>query len=86
MIGFLTGVATVLIFGQLGDLSGYQSEYSNKEMQVVDLYLHPSGIDMATTLIGLGTIALVLLLVPTRSERGNSYGFLNVTDRDIIWV
>ena len=45
MIGFLTGVATVLILGQLGDLTGYQSAYSNKVMQALDLLLHPLKID-----------------------------------------
>jgi SulP family sulfate permease len=62
MIGFLSGVATVLILGQLGDLTGYQSEYSNKVMQALDLVTHPSGIDLATTLVGLGSIFLILLL------------------------
>jgi len=66
MIGFLTGVATVLILGQLGDLTGYQSEYSNKVMQALDLLLHPSGIDLATTVTGVGTIALILILARTR--------------------
>jgi len=66
MIGFLTGVATVLILGQLGDLTGYHSEYSNKVMQALDLVLHPSGIDLATTLTGVGTIALILVLARTR--------------------
>jgi SulP family sulfate permease len=66
MIGFLTGLATVLILGQLGDLTGYESEYSNKVMQAIDLLLHPTGIDVATTLVGLGTILLILLLERTR--------------------
>ena len=66
MIGFLTGVATVLIFGQLGDLTGYDSKYSNKVMQALDLITHPTGIDPATTLTGLGTILLILVLARTR--------------------
>jgi len=66
MIGFLTGVATVLILGQLGDLTGYQSEYSNKVMQAIDLLLHPTRIDLATTVTGIGTIALILVLARTR--------------------
>jgi SulP family sulfate permease len=65
MIGFLTGVATVLILGQLGDLTGYQSEYNNKVMQALDLVTHPTGIDPATTLTGLGTIILILILART---------------------
>ncbi len=66
MIGFFTGVATVLILGQLGDLTGFNSAYSNKVMQAVDLLLHPSEIDGPTLLIGLGTIGIILLLSRTR--------------------
>jgi SulP family sulfate permease len=66
MIGFLTGVATVLILGQLGDLTGYQSEYSNKVMQALDLITHLNEIDLATTLTGVGTILLILALARTR--------------------
>jgi SulP family sulfate permease len=66
MVGFLTGVATVLILGQLGDLTGYQSQYSNKVMQAVDLVTHPAEIDLSATLIGLGTIALILIMARTR--------------------
>jgi SulP family sulfate permease len=66
MVGFLTGVATVLILGQLGDLTGYQSAYNNKVMQALDLITHPTGIDPATTLTGLGTILLILVLARTR--------------------
>jgi len=66
MVGFLTGVATVLILGQLGDLTGFRSEYSNKLMQAGDLLLHLPQVDLPSTLIGLGTIGLILLLSRTR--------------------
>jgi len=66
MVGFLTGVATVLILGQLGDLTGYHSEYSNKVMQALDLVTHPTGVDLATTLTGVGTIVLILVMARTR--------------------
>ena len=66
MVGFLTGVATVLIFGQLGDLTGYQSECSNKIAQGVDLLLHLPDADWPSALVGLGTIALILLFNRTR--------------------
>ena len=61
MIGFLTGVATVLIFGQLGDLTGYQSAYSNKIAQGVDLLFNLPSVDWASTLVGIGTILVILL-------------------------
>ena len=66
MIGFFTGVATVLILGQLGDLTGYSSLYSNKVLQAVDVLLHPGQIDLPTLLTGLATIGIIALLGRTR--------------------
>ena len=66
LIGFFTGIATVLILSQLGDLTGYYSSYSNRVVQTIDLLLHPGEIDLPTLLIGLATIGIVLLLSRTR--------------------
>jgi SulP family sulfate permease len=66
MIGFFTGVATVLILGQLGDLTGYSSAYSNAVLQALDLLLHPGEIDVPTLLTGLVTIGIIVLLARTR--------------------
>jgi SulP family sulfate permease len=68
MTGFLTGVAALIILGQLGDLAGYDSQFSNKVVQAVDLLLHPSQVDLQTLAIGLLTIAIILLLGRTRLE------------------
>ena len=54
------------ILGQLGDLTGYESEFSNKVAAAVDLLRHPTGVDLATLAIGLLTIALILLFDRTR--------------------
>ena len=66
MVGFLTGVSLLIVLSQLGDLTGYSSEYSNKVAQTVDLILHPTQIDLQTTLIGVLTIVLILLFDRTR--------------------
>jgi SulP family sulfate permease len=66
MIGFFTVVATVLILGQLGDLTGYESAYSNKVMQAIDLLLHPGEIDFPSLLTGLATIGVIILVSRTR--------------------
>jgi SulP family sulfate permease len=66
LIGFFTGIATVLILSQLGDLTGYYSSYSNRVVQTIDLLLHPGEIDLPTLLTGLATIGIVLLLSRTR--------------------
>ena len=66
MMGFFTGVATVLILGQLGDLTGYDSAYSNKVAQAVDLLLNLNQVHMPSLLTGLGTIGIIILFGRTR--------------------
>jgi SulP family sulfate permease len=66
MTGFLTGVAVLIILGQLGDLTGYDSGFSNKVLATIDLILHPAEMDVASLAIGLLTIALILVLDRTR--------------------
>lgn len=66
MIGFFTGVATVLILGQLGDLTGYSSSYANKVAQAVDLLLHPGEIDVPSLVVGLATMGIIILLSRTK--------------------
>ncbi|NCF64434.1 MAG: STAS domain-containing protein [Chloroflexi bacterium] len=66
MIGFFTGVATVLILGQLGDLTGFESDYSNKVMQTVDLLLNLDQVDWPSLLTGLATIGVIILFGRTR--------------------
>ena len=62
MVGFITGVCILIILGQLGDLTGYSSEYSNKVAKTVDLLFHLGEIDWPTLAVGLATIGLILLL------------------------
>jgi len=62
MVGFIIGVCILIILGQLGDLTGYSSEYSNKVAKTVDLLFHFGEIDWPTLAVGLATIALILLL------------------------
>ena len=51
MTGFMTGVAVMIIIGQLGDFTGYYSHYSGKIAQVADLLLNRDDY-MATLAIG----------------------------------
>ena len=62
MVGFITGVCLLIILGQLGDLTGYDSEYSNKVAKTVDLLFHLGQIDWPTLAVGLATVAVILLL------------------------
>ena len=66
MTGFLTGVALLIILGQLGDLSGYSSGHANKVRQTVDLVLHLGQVDPHTLVTGLFTLALIVVLNRTR--------------------
>jgi SulP family sulfate permease len=69
MTGFMTGVAVLIIIGQLGDFTGYYSSYLGKIAQLADLVLNTESIDWATLAIGLLTIALVYWLGSTRLSK-----------------
>ena len=69
MTGFMTGVAVLIIIGQLGDLTGYYSSYSGKIYQLADLVLNLQSIKWATLAIGLLTIALIYWLGSTRLSK-----------------
>jgi SulP family sulfate permease len=69
MTGFMTGVAVLIIIGQLGDFTGYYSSYSGKIAQLADLVLNTESIDWATLAIGLLTIALIYWLGSTRLSK-----------------
>jgi SulP family sulfate permease len=69
MVGFLNGVGVLIILGQLGDLTGYRSDFSNRVAQALDLLLRIGQIDPRTTLIGaiaLGAILASLWFAPLR--------------------
>ncbi len=65
MTGFLNGVAVLIILGQLGDLTGYDSLYANKVAQALDLLLHLDQVNGQATAIGLLTLGLMVVLLRT---------------------
>lgn len=69
MTGFLNGVAVLIILGQLGDLTGYKSAYANNVMRALDLSLNLNQISIPTTIIGVLTLALMVLVMQTRLRR-----------------
>ena len=62
MIGFLTGVAANIVFGQLPDLTGVDTEGSTSLAKGIDVILHPGSIDLPSLLAGLGTVVLLVVL------------------------
>lgn len=66
LIGFLTGVSITIVLSQLGDFTGYSSEYSNKVMKAVDLFFNLDQVNPQTTAIGLLTVVIILFVDRTR--------------------
>ncbi len=68
VIGFLTGVSITIVLSQLGDFTGYSSEYSNKVVKAVDLFFNLDQINPQTTAIGLLTVVTIVLVGRTRAS------------------
>ena len=66
MRGFLTGVAINIVLSQVPDVTGYQSDASNKVMRLIDVLLHPGGISLPTVGVALLTIGIILAAERTR--------------------
>ena len=69
MTGFLNGIAVLIILGQLGDFTGYDSLESNKVMQAIDLIFNFREIQIQTLAVGVVTILLILFLNRTRLKQ-----------------
>lgn len=70
MAGFLNGVAVLIILGQLRDLTGYQSAFSNRVAQAFDLLLRIDQINVPVSIVGGVTLGLmVALLLLKRLQR-----------------
>jgi SulP family sulfate permease len=66
MVGFMAGVSVQIVLGQLIALTGFKSAYTNKVESAADLVAHAGRIDLPTTLVGLLTVSLILLLMRSR--------------------
>ena len=69
LIGFMTGIAVRIILSQLGELNGYHAEGSNTLLRTFDWTAHLHRSDFWSSVIGLGTLALILLLNRTRAAQ-----------------
>ncbi len=66
MVGFITGIAVVVILGQLGDLTGSESDFARPVPAAIDILVHPNEWNLPSVAVGLVTMALVLLFGRTR--------------------
>jgi sulfate permease, SulP family len=69
MTGFLNGLAVLIMLGQLGELTGFQSRFANNVVRALNLLLRPDQVDIATTIVGLLTLALIILALRTPLRR-----------------
>ena len=66
MVGFLNGLAVLIILGQFGDFTGFESDAGGTLLKTLDLLLHPTEIDPQTIAIGLFTLLAIILLARTK--------------------
>jgi SulP family sulfate permease len=66
MTGFISAVGINIVLGQVGDLTGYYSDAGNRVTRALDTIFHPGRIDGWTLIVGVVTIALILLLRRTK--------------------
>ncbi|MFN8378933.1 MAG: SulP family inorganic anion transporter [Anaerolineae bacterium] len=60
--GFITGIGVNVILGQLGDFTGYSSEFQNKVVKAVDTAFHLNEVNPQVLLVGVVTVVLILVL------------------------
>jgi sulfate permease, SulP family len=66
MTGFLSGVAVLIILGQLGNFTGYDTAAGNKLVQTLDLLTHLNLINPISASIGITTLVIIILIHQTR--------------------
>lgn len=66
LTGFINGIAFLIILGQLGDLTGYDTQGNNKVAETIDLFVNINRVDLPTLAVGVATIVLILQLEKTR--------------------
>ncbi|NJN55947.1 MAG: SulP family inorganic anion transporter [Anaerolineae bacterium] len=71
MVGFMTGIALLIILGQLKTLTGYDSPYANDVLAGLDTLLNFQSWNLATFAVGTLTIGLIVGLSKTRLKDFN---------------
>jgi len=71
LVGFMTGIAVLIILGQIPNLTGFESQYSNKVFAFFETVVTPGFWHLPTILVALVTVGLILLLKRTRLAKFN---------------
>ena len=69
MVGFITGIALLIIMGQVGDFTGYISPFQNKILKSLDTLLHFDEFNIPTFVVGLATVGLIYGFGRTKLRR-----------------
>lgn len=65
LVGFVNAVAVNIVLGQFATFTGYESASGHRMLRAVDTVLHIGQFDWPTFIIGIATIALILLFERT---------------------
>jgi SulP family sulfate permease len=66
MVGFINAVGVNIVLGQLANFTGYSAEGANRVVRAFNTFVNPSQLHLQTVLVGIATIALILLFERTR--------------------
>jgi sulfate permease, SulP family len=66
MVGFISAVGVNIVLGQLANLTGYSAEGANRVVRAARTLVRPDRYSAPTVLVGLATIALIVLLERTK--------------------
>lgn len=86
MIGFLSGVAVVLVLDQLAPLVGLTPEGPNEVMQFIDLSRRIGQLSVPTLLVGLLTLGILIGLERTRLVSFSSLVAIIVPSVLVAWL
>jgi SulP family sulfate permease len=86
MIGFLSGVAVVLVLDQLAPLVGLNPQGSNEVMQLIDLSRRIGQLSVPTLLVGLLTLGILIGLERTRLSSFSSLVAIIVPSVLVAWL
>ncbi len=65
LTGFINGIAVLIVLGQLGDLTGYDTQGASKVAEAINLFVNLNRVDLPTLAVGVATIILILQLEKT---------------------
>ena len=65
MVGFVTAVGVNIVLGQLANLTGYVGAGANRLFKAIDTFANIWSFDLPTVVVGLVTIALIVVLTRT---------------------